>query len=143
MESGDRIITGENASVQMYCFGGQGKVEIGENTILAMNNNEGILGLVIGEINLRVRKIKEKVKEYIAKDCFGVCTPTAILGIRGTEFAVFVDKTKATDIIVFEGSVEVKGINKKNDKSMDLVKEGNKVHINSQGHIEAIKKISK
>ncbi|MFH1093449.1 MAG: FecR family protein [Candidatus Omnitrophota bacterium] len=139
LESGDRIITGENGNVQIYCFEGNGKVEIGKNTILSMKNDEGVLDLISGQINLKVKKIKKEAQ--IAKDRFRVYTPTVVMAVRGTEFAVFVDKTKATDIFVFEGSVEVKDVNNKDDKNTVIVNAGYQVHVTGQGQIKDVKRI--
>ncbi|MCK4994281.1 MAG: FecR domain-containing protein [Candidatus Omnitrophica bacterium] len=141
LESGDRIITGKNGNVQIYCFEGSGKVEIGENTILGMKNDDGVLDLISGQINLKVKKIKKKIKEYLDNHPYMVRTPTAAIAIRGTEFAVFVDKSKATDIFVFEGSVEVIDVNDKDEKNIVIVNEGYQVHVTGQGQIKDVNSI--
>lgn len=141
LESGDRIVTGKNGRVQIFCFQGRGKVEIEENTILGMKNDCGVLDLISGQINLKVKKINKKIREYLDKYSHNVCTPTAAIAIRGTEFSVFVDKAKTTDIVVFEGSVEVTDINNKEEKNTVIVYEGYQVHITSQGQIKDINSI--
>lgn len=141
LESGDRIITGKNGSVQIYCFEGRGKVEIGGDTILGMVNNDVVLEMISGQINLKVKKINEKVMEYFNNSFYRVRTPTAAIAIRGTEFSVFVDKLKATDIIVFEGSVEVTDVNNKDEKNTVIVNAGYQVHITVRGQIKDMKRI--
>jgi hypothetical protein len=39
---------------------------------------------------------------------FNVVTPTAIAGVRGTEFAIIVEINGSSEILVFEGSIDVK-----------------------------------
>ena len=143
LEDGDLIRTKSGAFVQMYCFDGRGKVDIGENTVIVMKNEGGdsFLDLVTGQIRLKVKKSKRKVEEYLSKCPHRVRTPTAILGIRGTEFSVFVDKSQAADIIVFEGSVEVSAINDTKNAAKTVIEAGYKVHVTAQGDIQEIQKI--
>ncbi len=139
LEPGDRIITGENGSVQMFCFKGRGKIEIKGNTILEVKNSDGLLDLAVGQINLKVKKIGKKLKEY-SDEYFppSVCTPTAVIAVRGTEFSVFVDKSKAADIFVYEGRVEVSEISKGEKTTKIIVEAGEKVNISAKGIIGEI-----
>ncbi len=141
LEDGDVIRTKAGGHVQMYCFEGRGNVEIGENTMLAVRNNNGdsVLDLAVGQINLKVKKIKKDIKKYL-KEYFKVYCPTVAVAVRGTEFSVLVRESKATDIIVFEGIVEVEDINAAEKTVKAVVESGHRVHITAQGDVQEIQK---
>jgi len=48
------------------------------------------------------------VKMLSAESKFEISTPTATAGVRGTMFAIEVDPNGATDVLVYEGEVEVR-----------------------------------
>jgi|Deesub1362A_J573_1020465.scaffolds.fasta_scaffold00073_44 hypothetical protein len=59
-------------------------------------------------------------------------TPTAVFGVRGTKFLVFEDETVGTELIVLEGTVEVKAINGQKAFPVDT---GNKIRVTNDGVI--------
>lgn len=61
---------------------------------------------------------------------FEVRTPSAITSTRGTIFLVFEDKKMGTEIIVLEGSVEMKGV--KGEKTI-IVNAGHRVAVTEDG----------
>ena len=61
------------------------------------------LELLIGKINAKVQKRLGNAPS------FRMGTPTAVITVRGTQFAVDVDKKQRTHVEVFEGLVEVGG----------------------------------
>ena len=65
-------------------------------------------------------------------------TPTMVLGIRNTEFLVFEQEGVGTEIIVLEGTVEVKAI--KGEKTF-LVDAGNRIHVTKDGVISKPEKV--
>src|SRR5208337_668540 len=71
-----------------------------------------ILGLAIG-------KMLCKPKKLLKSESFLVKTPTAIAGVRGTQFAVEIDKKMTTRIKVFKGEVKVARRIKQLESSVD------------------------
>ena len=62
--------------------------------------------------------------------------------IRGTELSVFVDESKATDIFVFEGKVDVSGVLEDQNTLEIVVQAGQKVHITAGGMIGQVEDIT-
>ncbi len=136
LSPGDKIITGKDGRVQMYCFGGRGKVEIGKNTVLVIKNNDGYgsLSLIAGQVDFKIKKIKKDVKKYLEK-YFKVYCPTVAIAVRGTEFSVHVHESKAADIAVVEGSVEVSRISREVNTAKIILESGHKLHITADGKL--------
>jgi len=72
--------------------------------------------------------IRAKTKKYANK--FEVRTPTVAVAIRGTEFLVNSNDDLSTEIIVLEGTVEMKAIN--GNKTI-LINAGQKGIVNGEG----------
>jgi hypothetical protein len=85
--------------------GSQVLVKSNSHVILkAPNQGNGYwLELLLGKINAKVRK------RFGNSPSFRMGTPTAVITVRGTRFAVEVDKKERTQVEVFEGLVEVAG----------------------------------
>jgi len=92
---GDQLKTGYNSKARLK-FSDGSTVEVGQET--SVNIYDNYLFLAIGII-----------KSYITKlfPNFEVRTPTAIAGVRGTEFTVEVLSDQTTIVSVYEGIVEV------------------------------------
>jgi hypothetical protein len=61
---------------------------------------------------LLLGKIRAAIKKRVqGAPSFRLGTPTAVITVRGTQFEVDVDKKLATSVTVYEGLVEVSGIN--------------------------------
>lgn len=145
LEVGDEIWTLDNSSVELQFLDGRGVIRLGEYSKIKMDEGEGmqILNMLKGKVHIAVEKmdeylkmLNEKFKEYkekistIPEDIENylrrmnakmerkckVRTPTAVIGPRGTEFLVFEDEKTGTELIVLEGSVELKGT--KGEKSI-------------------------
>jgi hypothetical protein len=69
---------------------------------------------------------------------FGVRTPAAAVGARGTKFLVFEDDMKGTELIVLEGSVEMKGT--KGEKTI-IVNAGHRATATKDGVLSGPEKI--
>lgn len=68
----------------------------------SMNENSGRFNLPSGSI---VGKVDSSQVNRAQKWDFN--TPTAVCGIRGTEFAILTSRTEGTNLAVFEGQVEM------------------------------------
>ncbi len=151
IENGDVITTSQNSKVELQFLEGRGNIHIGENTKLKFNQQDStdVIDLIKGKVKLGVQKIDEFEKDLIEaydrlfEDIqgidkslkkiirrFEVRTPTAVTSVRGTEFLVNHDDMKGTEIIVLEGSVEMKST--VNLKTI-LINEGQKGVINNEG----------
>ena len=85
--------------------GSQVLVKSNSHVVLkAPNQGKGYwLELLLGKINAKVQK------RLGNSQSFRMGTPTAVITVRGTRFAVEVDKKERTQVEVFEGLVEVAG----------------------------------
>jgi ferric-dicitrate binding protein FerR (iron transport regulator) len=85
--------------------GSQVLVKSNSHVVLkAPNQGKGYwLELLLGKINAKVQK------RFGNSPSFRMGTPTAVITVRGTRFAVEVDKKERTQVEVFEGLVEVAG----------------------------------
>lgn len=86
---------------------GESIIRIKENSTVSMTNflskagkSDTVLGLAIGKMLCKPKKLLKSEK-------FMVKTPTAVAGVRGTNFIVETDKRKTTRIKVFGGKVKV------------------------------------
>ncbi len=62
-------------------------------------------------LELLIGKIRAAVKKRLqGAPSFRLGTPTAVITVRGTQFEVNVNKNMATNVVVYEGLVEVSGM---------------------------------
>lgn len=62
-------------------------------------------------VEMFVGKLLAKIKKKVgAAPAFRMGTPTAVITVRGTEFSVEVNKKGRTEVQVYEGVVEVRGL---------------------------------
>lgn len=85
--------------------------------------------LYLYQLKLHGRHYKKK---------FDIYTPTVIMSIQGTQFLVYEDEKKGTEVIVLEGGVEMKGI--KGDKAI-IVNAGYKGTATKGGKLSEPEKI--
>jgi hypothetical protein len=101
----DRITTG----VQSSC-----DIKIG-NSIIRIKENSKVLfsqlmrqgGVENTALGLDIGKMLCKPKKLMKNENFLVKTPTAVAGVRGTQFTVEADMKKTTRIKVYDGEVKV------------------------------------
>lgn len=116
---GDLIKTEKNAFAQII-FEDESMVRLQENSILEIKkmsedreNKQTVLKLNLGKVILFVEKIIYPLTK------FEVQTPTAIAGVRGTEFAVETTGEE-TDIGAFSGNIGVRSILKSGKESEEI-----------------------
>ena len=105
---GDRIETGKEGAVwftllqgQQFRLGEEAEVEIDELSGPEVEDGQKIIRLVLGYLWTKVLKRGEK------EEGLEVHTPTAVLGVRGTEFDSVVSLDASTVVVVDEGKVEL------------------------------------
>ncbi|MBN1501731.1 MAG: FecR domain-containing protein [Spirochaetes bacterium] len=100
----DTIVTADRSSCDVKIGGSI--IRIKENSklefssLLNKNSENTVLGLDKG-------KMLCKPKKLLKDDSFTVKTPTAVAGVRGTQFTVETDVNNTTRIKVFDGKVKV------------------------------------
>lgn len=105
IKQNDDIVTADNSFCDIRIGGSiirikaQSSVKI--STLLKSGNIEDT------EIGLNSGKLLCKPKKLLKDENFMVKTPTAVAGVRGTQFAIEADKLKTTRIKVFNGEVKV------------------------------------
>lgn len=108
-----------------------GKVNINQNTNFVFKSSN-VLELTKGIIHGMISKLKPKSK-------FEIYTPTAIIGIRGTEYTLEVAEDGKTTLIVINGEIEVS--DRKNIITQ-IVKNNQKLVVTSEGIISKPSSIS-
>lgn len=103
---GDRIATGEDASVEIVL--GDGSVlEVGERTRLVIRNLAAASGILRFEARLEAGYLSNTVIPARGIE-YRIATPTGTAGVRGTQFDIAHDEAQdGTDLAVEEGRVEV------------------------------------
>lgn len=121
IKQNDDIITGNNSFCDIKIGGSiirikaQSSVKI--STLIKSGNIEDT------EIGLNSGKLLCKPKKLLKDENFMVKTPTAVAGVRGTQFAIEADKLKTTRIKVFNGEVKVARRIKQFESSVEKVME--------------------
>lgn len=95
LDSGDSLRTKENSYAELR-FSDGSIVKVSENTEVSIYKD--YLSLAIGYIRLYITKLFPN---------FEVRTPSAVAGVRGTEFSVEVLEDQTTIVTVYEGEVDV------------------------------------
>lgn len=121
LESGDKIKTGADGSAEILIDDGsilklEDKAEIELTAMRADSATKKMktrLYLGVGRLFSNIAKLMNRESR------FDVQTPTAIVGIRGTEFVVELADSEETDVGVFAGSVYVNAV----DDEGNLIKE--------------------
>ena len=127
--AGDQILTGKAGSVRFTIENG-GEFRLGEEAQASVDElssrdateSPPKLRLVLGYLWSKIIKIKG------GKAAFEVYTPTAIAGIRGTEFETVVSLDAGTVVTVDEGTVEVS-----NDEGSITVDQGKMTQVELDG----------
>ncbi|GAC43936.1 FecR domain-containing protein [Paenibacillus popilliae] len=108
INQGDRIVTGSKSHVELQLVGGdkEDELTIGEEANVAFTELDGEKGAKT-KIGVWAGSVFAKVKSIIgADDRFELETPTTVMAVRGTQFAVRVDPDAGwTDLHVTAGVV--------------------------------------
>jgi hypothetical protein len=165
LEPGDKVMT-LNGTAEIQALDGRATAKLGPYSELVMKKDtpeEQVVELVKGKVYMAVDKVDdyvkmldEKLKEYKENNSveqsirklkaeiirwskkFEVLTAGGGGAVRGTKFLVFEDDKTGTEIIVLEGSVEMKGI--KGERTI-VVHEGNKGAVTRDGKLSEPEKI--
>lgn len=121
IKQNDDIITADNS----FC-----DIRIGESIIRIKSLTSVKISTLVKsgniedtEIGLNSGKLLCKPKKLLKEENFLVKTPTAVAGVRGTQFTVEADKLKTTRIKVFQGEVKVARRIKQFESSVEKVME--------------------
>ncbi len=106
LNQGDVITTGPKSSITMS-MDQSAEVTVSENTVLslsdlqaAINSNQANLKVWSGSVFIKVKPFTNK------QDKFTISTPTAIMGVRGTQLLVSIDpNTGSSSVFVASGTV--------------------------------------
>lgn len=105
---GDQITTGKGGKVwfslqkgRQFRLGEDAQMSLDEFSGPEMEDDQPVLRLVLGYLWSKIQKIRQKT------GMMEVHTPTAVLGVRGTEFDTVVSLDGTSVITVDEGSVEL------------------------------------
>ncbi|MED4911571.1 Ig-like domain-containing protein [Brevibacillus centrosporus] len=106
LNQGDVITTGPKSSITMS-MDQSAEVTVSENTVLslsdlqaAINSNQTNLKVWSGSVFIKVKPFTNK------QDKFTISTPTAIMGVRGTQLLVSIDpNTGSSSVFVASGTV--------------------------------------
>jgi hypothetical protein len=108
LHAGDQITTGKGAEVhfilppgRQFRLGPESQVSIDELSASEEEDQSPVLRLALGFLRSKIEKLTGKPV------AFELHTPTAVLGLRGTEFDTVVSLDAASLVAVDEGKVEV------------------------------------
>ena len=134
--------TAEESRMELQ-FDDQSVLTLGEETSLEVNEmifdpkkktRKTVVKVAYGKIRVKASKLGA------ARNDLEIVTPTAVIGVRGTEFAVSVDKDGATEIVTLSGLVSVKS--GRDDKKEVLLKADMATSVASTGTVSKPKKVS-
>ncbi len=112
---------------------GDSLIRIKQNTTVLMSALAKKGGVENTAINLDAGKLLCKPKRLMRSETFLIKTPTAVAGVRGTQFTVETDAARTSRIKVFEGSVKViKRIKNLDDQVQEILKEAPAINKNEK-----------
>jgi ferric-dicitrate binding protein FerR (iron transport regulator) len=121
-----KIRTGNRSFVELILNDGS-KVSIKEVTVLNISNLKQKEQDPPTKIRVLTGKLRITVKKLFKSDSLLVRTPSAIAGVRGTDFGIIATNSE-TKVIVYEGEVETANSDSNIIKSF-MVREGEEVSI--------------
>jgi hypothetical protein len=134
--------TSEESRMELQ-FDDQSILTLGEETSLEVNEmifdpkkntRKTIIKVAYGKIRVEASKLGA------ARNDLEIVTPTAVIGVRGTEFVVSVGKDGATEVVTLSGLVAVRS--GRDDKTEVLLKADMATSVAASGKISKPKKIS-
>ncbi len=119
LKQSDRIHTGDKS----FC-----DISIGESIIRIQQNSDTVLESIFKDsmredtiLSVTTGKVLCRPKKLLKADRFVVKTPTAIAGVRGTDFSVELDKKMTTRVTVYSGEVKLAKRVRQFERSLDRV----------------------
>jgi len=135
VRKGDKIKTGNNGRAILRLDDGS-KVTIGKNSEIALTQygfaNKG------RKSNVQLKKggMLVKVNKLTKKNRFNVSSVTAVAGVRGTTFKVFIDKkTKESNFTVYAGKVDLADTN---NNSLVSLKKGEAAKLSKNNLVKTV-----
>lgn len=131
---GDTIITQAASSAEILIDDGSlisiaEKTEIKLNELTADNQKK----MIQSSIFLKIGRLFANISRFTHRESrFSVKTPTAVAGVRGTDFIVETEDTLQTQVGVFDGEVTVEGLDETGsvmDDSRVLLTSGNQTRV--------------
>lgn len=114
IEQGDRIKTGNNAYVEILVDDGS-LLQLEENSAITLTelSVDHKTKRIASRMFLWFGRLLSNIKKFTHKRSrFEVYTPTAVVGVRGTEFVVEAVDSDQTEVGVFDGEVSVGSVDK-------------------------------
>lgn len=112
---GDKITTAADSRAKVV-MSDRNVINVNPETelVIAKYENDAASGKKNVELNLLKGKVRNNVEQTYdgEKNKFLIKTPTAVAGVRGTQFLAGFDvKTKMTSVVTFKGSVTLASVN--------------------------------
>lgn len=119
LNQGDTVYTGESSSVTLSLASGDADVTLGGNAELNVSDLNSSNGNKKSKLKVWAGSMWVKVKSLAgAEDEFEIETPTAVMGVRGTQFFVSVDPlTGKTKMAVGSGRVSASTVTSNSDET--------------------------
>lgn len=117
LNQGDTVYTGDSSSVTLNLASGDADVTLGDNAELNVSDLNSSNGNKKSKLKVWAGSMWVKVKSLAgADDEFEVETPTAVMGVRGTQFYVMVDPVSGkTKMAVGSGRVSTSTVTSDSD----------------------------
>ena len=107
LEDGDRVVTAADSKAHIRLFGALA----GSEAIVTENTDFNVSDLVLhrerSPFELLAGAIRSRLLKFLAPIPF-MRTPTAVIGIKGTDFIVYVKRPKASEFVGIDGLIEAR-----------------------------------
>lgn len=115
VQEGDKIVTAADSRAKIV-MADRNVINVNPDTemVISKYENDAVSGKKNVELNLLKGKVRNNVEQTYdgEKNKFLIKTPTAVAGVRGTQFlAGFDPKTRMTSIVTFKGAVTLASVN--------------------------------
>lgn len=127
----DSVKTGDNSTIKMNMLEDKITLLINPNSgfLIPDNNMFFSLELFYGRIRAEIKKLNKKLE---------VRTPSAVTSVRGTKFISDVSPDGATEILLYEGELEIETTGSKEKVILTAEK---KIKITADGKVDTIEKV--